>query len=127
MSDYTRQPLLNSEEEAELKAEMEPLWLRGMPTEVGGLPGEKLTGGQIARMLGFGEPGVYEKLKYSYIYFYRQKFDLPIRNKPPFAQGERRYKNPPEDLGIMMPDEFVQKLNDEEYHKILKEIRPSVW
>jgi hypothetical protein len=105
MPDYTRQPLLNAKEEAELKAKMEPLWAEGMK------------GREIAEELGFGKPGVYEKLKTNYIFYYRLKFNndeknpghFPPRNDPPFT--EHRYKKTPRELKLMSPEVFIQTLN----------------
>jgi hypothetical protein len=66
--DYFRQPLLTPEVEDQLKTEMAPLWDSG------------LYGRQIAELLEFGEPLTkYSKVKPNYVYFYRRKFDLPIR------------------------------------------------
>ena len=129
---FKRQPLLNEEQEAELMAKMEPLWLQGMPAEVGGLPGEKLTCTEIAKELQFSEPTIkvngeekenpYAKLKLTDVPYYRLKFaredpaSFPIRNKPPFAQGEDRYKLSPLELmnrlKIMKPRKFVKLLNE---------------
>ena len=94
MSHPVRQPLLNEEQEAELMKKMRPLWLRGMPVEVGGIPckeGEKkLTCTEIAKKLHFGEstievidkegkvkeePNPYAKLKVTYVPYYRLKFE----------------------------------------------------
>ena len=46
MLDYTRQPLLKPEVEADLKLKMEPLWLQE----------PRLSGMQIAKQLKFGQP-----------------------------------------------------------------------
>ena len=122
------QSLLTEEQEAQLMKEMRPLWLRGMPAEVGGIPcneGEKkLTCTQIAQALHFGEPTIkvidqegkvqeesnpYAKLKVTYIPYYRLKFEkkmveegnpgqFPIRQKPRFDIGEQRYKVSPTNL-----------------------------
>jgi len=104
---FVRQPLLNAAEEDKLMAEMRPLWLTGIP------------GKNIAQKLRFGAKGTpYKKVKTSYVYYYRQKFakkdpdGFPIRKHPSFAQGEQRYKHPPEELGIMEPDEFIETLNE---------------
>jgi hypothetical protein len=104
---FTRQPLLKPEVEEQLKDELSQLWLMGM------------TGKNIAQDLQFGVKGTdYEKLKPHYVYYYRQKFaeknpDLfPPRNEPPFAKDESRYKHPPEELGIMEPEEFIETLDE---------------
>ena len=56
--------------------DLTPLWL---VMNLDGSP--RYTGTEIARMLGFGEPGSYEKLKPHHVYYYRQKFKLPERAK----------------------------------------------
>ena len=132
-----RQPLLNEEVEAQLMAEMKPLWLQGMPAEVGGLPGKKLKCSEIAEKLNFGKEKIeiideegkvqkvdnpYAKLKAEYVPYYRLKFakaepdSFPLRQKPRFAQGEHRYKVSPTDLmnqlRITNPKKFVKLLNE---------------
>jgi integrase len=100
MSNFVRQPLLSPEVEAKLKEQMKRKWLSGMP------------GKQIADELGFGKHGTsYEKVKPNYIYFYRQKFNLPTRNDPPFEKGTHRYKKRPKELGLMSPETFINTLN----------------
>ena len=105
--DFARQPLLNKEKEADLKSKLEPLWAEG------------LSGMQIAKQLKFGHPGTaFESLQPRYVYFYRQKFNLPLRAKPRFKKKnnigipEHRYKNTPEELGLMTPETFIAKLNE---------------
>jgi len=101
-----RQPLLKPEVENKLKNELSKHWLAGMK------------GKDIAQELTFGVKGSpYEKLKPCYVYYYRQKFAkdepelFPIRNKPPFAQGERRYKVEPDEIGVIEPEEFIETLD----------------
>ena len=107
MSDFARQPLLSQEKEAELKSKMEPLWLKS-----------RLSGMQIAKQLKFGHPGTaFESLQPRYVYFYRQKFNLPIRAKPRFKKDSKtlpnhRYKNTPEELKVNAPETFIAKLNE---------------
>jgi len=102
-----RQPLLNPKVENKLKNELSKRWLAGMK------------GRDIAQELKFGVKGSpYEKLKPCYVYYYRQKFAkdepelFPIRNKPPFAQGERRYKVEPDEIDTIEPEEFIETLNE---------------
>ena len=108
MLDYTRQPLLKPEVEADLKLKMEPLWLQE----------PRLSGMQIAKQLKFGQPKTpFELLQPRYVYFYRQKFNLPLRAKPRFKKKTvglpaHRYKNSPEELKVMSPETFITKLND---------------
>jgi hypothetical protein len=103
MSAFARQPLLTKEEEDELKVKMRYRWKKGMK------------GKEIAEELGFGEPGIYEKLKPNYIYYYRQKLNLPPRNEPPFPKDSPRYKKQPtklkEDYGLIDPETFEKTLN----------------
>jgi len=131
-----RQPLLDEEVEAQLMAEMKPLWLRGMPAEVGGLSGKKLKCSEIAKKLNFGKEKIeiideegqvqtvenpYVKLRPEYVPYYKLKFakvepnSFPLRQKPRFAQGEHRYKVSPKELmnqlRIMNPKRFVKLLN----------------
>jgi len=68
-----RQPLLDEEVEAQLMAEMKSLWLRGMPAEVGGLPGEKLKCSEIAEKLRY----VTEKLL-KLVDFFRIRYVLRV-------------------------------------------------
>jgi hypothetical protein len=93
--DYVRQPLLTPEVEDQLKTEMAPLWDSG------------LYGRQIVELLEFGEPLTkYSKVKPNYVYFYRRKFDLPIRQLPRFSRDtetypdlpRHRYKHTPKNL-----------------------------
>ena len=104
--DFARQPLLSKEKEADLKSKMEPLWTQG------------LKGMEIAKQLKLGHPGTaFESLQPRYVYFYRQKFNLPLRAKPRFKKGSKtlpnhRYKNTPEELGLMTPETFIFKLNE---------------
>jgi hypothetical protein len=105
---YSRQPLLSKQKEAELKLKMEPLWNQ--------VP--KLSGMDIAKALKFGIPGTtFEMLKPCYVYFYRQKLDLPLRAKARFKKGsltlpQHRCKVSPETLNLMPPEDFVAKLNE---------------
>jgi len=57
---------LSKEVEEQLKKDLELLW------------SSDLTGPEIAEKLKFGS-GIYEKLKPTHVYHYRQKFDLPVR------------------------------------------------
>ena len=68
---YAHQPLLSKQQEDDLKLKMAPLWNQTNP---------QLTGMEIAKLLRFGMPGTdFEVLKPQYVYFYRQKFNLPLR------------------------------------------------
>lgn len=97
---FARQPLLKPEVETQLKKDMSKLWSQG------------ISGRVIATQLNFGKSGtLYEKVKPEYIYFYRQKFNLPLRQKPPFAKGESRYKNSPKKLRMLSFKEFKEKLD----------------
>ena len=110
---FKRQPLLNAEDETQLKEEFLPLWLSGMK------------GKQIAQELQFGVKGTkFAKVRPHYIYFFRQKFNddeaeenkeyfgkFKLRRKAPFAKGTSRYKNQPKDLGLMPVEVFVETLN----------------
>lgn len=123
---FKREPLLEPEVEKQLKEKFLPLWLQGMSAKVGGLPGKKLTGLEIAQKLGFGVKDTpYAKLKTHYVYFYRLKWqklhlkkpkenplNFPPRKEPSFGLGEHRYKVAPDDLGLMSVDEFVEALNE---------------
>ena len=101
MSAYIRQPLLNTETEKQLKKEMLPLWEQG------------IVGSKIAKQLQFEVKGTkFFKVKKNYVYFYRQKFNFPIRRKPSFAKGEPRYKNDFKELDLMSVEEFVETLNE---------------
>ena len=104
---YSRQPLLSQQQEADLKLKMEPLWNQE----------PKLTGMEIAKKLKFGQPGEYAVLQPRYIYFYRQRFNLPIRAEPRFKKGSKtlpnhRYKKTAKELKLMKPETFVAKLNE---------------
>lgn len=106
---YFRQPLLTPEQEEELTNKMSELWDNGF------------TGKQIAEILNFGEVGPYEKIKPEYVYYYRQKLNLPRRQKPKFSKTDpnlrnERYKVSPEeimrDYGLITPIEFVELINE---------------
>jgi hypothetical protein len=88
---FGRQNLLNPEEEQELKAKIADYWI------LKGHDGKPLLSGiQIAKKLKFGEPdGPYSFLSPEYIYFYRDKFDLPIRRE--YIGYPHRYKNKQEE------------------------------
>ena len=106
--DFARQPLLNQQKEDELKSKMEPLWNQ--------IP--QLTGMQIAKQLKFGLPNSdFAVLKPCYVYFYRQKFNLPLRAKARFKKTgidipKHRYKLSPSELKLMSPETFIAKLNE---------------
>ena len=97
---FVRQPLLNTEQTEQLKAEVEELWKQGYD------------GQYIARRLGFGEKGKYQKLKPQYIYFYRQKFNLPKRREGSCQKGESRYNTKPIDLPLLSFKQFQDQLNE---------------
>jgi len=116
---FKRQSILDKEAEAQLKIELTPLWLQRNP---------KLLGEEIAEKLQFGksiiinkkETNPYAKLPLYYIFFYRGKFNLPIRRKPSFAKTtdskrdglrKTRYCVDPEDLGIMSSKQFFEILD----------------
>lgn len=84
---FGRRNLLPPDEEQELKAKIADWWvLKGSD----GKP--LLTGLQIAAKLGFGDPtGPYAFIPPEYIYFYRDKFQLPTRH--PYFGYVHRYKN----------------------------------
>ena len=111
---FTRQPLLNTEDETKLKEAMLPLWKKGT------------SGKDIASELKFGVRGsIFEKIKREYVFYFRQKFNddeaesnkeffgkFPPRRKAPFAKGTPRYKcGHPRELGLMPVNEFVETLN----------------
>lgn len=106
---FKRESILNDEVETQLKAELSVLWLKGVQGKV------------IAQELQFGVKGSpYEKVKPEYVFFYRQKFNLPLRRKASFAKTtasrrdglrKSRYCVQPEDLGMMDSTEFVRLLN----------------
>jgi hypothetical protein len=106
---YSRQPLLSKQQEDELKSKMEPLWNQVEP---------KLTGMEIAKQLKFGQPNSdFAVLKPCYVYFYRQKFNLPLRAEAKFKKHgvdvpEHRYKFSPKELKLMSPETFVATLNE---------------
>ena len=121
-----RQPLLEPEVEAQLKGELSYFWLNGKS-------GKKMLGKEIAKELKFGiEGSLYEKVKPHYVYYYRQKFAknnpelFPLRKKPAFAKKtlsackslrKSRYKVHPEEIGIIEPEEFIEKLNEKLYQE----------
>jgi len=126
---FKRQPLLAPEVEEQFKEEFLPLWLQGMPAEVGGTPEKKLLGREIAEKLELGIKGSpYEKIPTSYTYFYRLKWQklhmekpkknplsFPHRGTPSFGLGKQRYKVSPEELDIIEPEEFIEMLNEKIY------------
>ena len=120
---FKRHSILNDEVDNQLKTELSPLGLSENP---------KLLGKEIAEKLQFGksiivnkkETNPYAKVKPEYVFFYRQKFKLPLRKKPSFAKTtdskrdglrKTRYCVRPEDLGIMESKEFVETLNEKLY------------
>ena len=88
---FGHQSLLNPEEEQELKAKIADYWM------LKGRDGKPLmTGIQIAQKLRFGETdGPYPFLDPEYIYFFREKFDLPVRRE--YRGYPHRYKNKQEE------------------------------
>ena len=106
---FKRHSILKPEVEKQLKGELSELWLTGMK------------GKEIAKELEFGvEDSKYEKVNPEYVFFYRQKFKLPLRKKASFAKTtdskrdglrKTRYRVRPEDLGMMSSKEFVEALN----------------
>jgi hypothetical protein len=64
---FGQEPLLTEEQEEKLKSELGKLWDEGVK------------GREIAKRLGFGKPGPYEKLNLDHIYFYRIHFGLGPR------------------------------------------------
>lgn len=105
MPEFTRQPLLKPEVEAELEKDLTRFWFSKDKD------GRKYKGKDIARMLCFGVEGMpYEKLKPCYVYYYRQKFGLHRRRKAPFRKGTSRYKDKQEE--IMPWQQFESVLNE---------------
>ena len=102
---FTRQALLNPEQEDNLKAQMLPLWNSGMPAK------------DIAQSLQFGVKGTqFEKVLPQYVYYYRLKFNKKDpqsflhRKLPPRKQsGLSRYKHKQEKL--MTFEQFQENLN----------------
>ena len=110
---FIRKALLNPEDEEKFKIEFSELWLSEKP---------KYSGSEIAEKLQFGVEGTkYEKLKPEYVYFYRQKFGLPIRKKPSFGKTKEakdagvrtsRYKVKPKEIKLISAKEFIKMLNE---------------
>ena len=82
MSLSIRRTLLKPKIEEQLKGELAESWSKGK------------TGKEIATKLQFGVKGtIYEKVKPSYVYYYRQKFAkdapefFPTRKDPAFAKN----------------------------------------
>jgi hypothetical protein len=98
---FVRQPLLSAEVEARLKKEMGLMWRQGHKAK------------DIAEALCFGEEGtIFKKLKPYHVYFYRSKFGFLHRQKPPRGKGESRYKHKPKELGMMLPEVFINTLDE---------------
>ncbi len=120
---FKREALLSPEDEVHLAEKMLPLWISG----------EK--GKEIAKKLGFGIPGtILAEVKPRYIYYFRQKFNkgeyineqgkvknthlkqfggkFPVRKKPSFAQGEKRYGTRPDDLKLLSTKEFLELIDE---------------
>ena len=121
---FVRQSLLKPEIEEELKEIIDILWNSKNPDT----DKYEYSGQEIAEMLKFGksilvnkkETNPYASLKPEYIFFYRQKFKLPLRKKASFAKTtdsveaglrKTRYKVEPEDLGLISTKAFVELLN----------------
>jgi len=103
--EFAREPLLTAEQEAKLKALIEPMWAA------------KMTGSQIARVLKFGIAGEeWEEVKPAYFYYYRRKLKLPLHGMPRFKKKDSnfrstRYKKLPDELGLMSREMFIAVLN----------------
>jgi len=116
---FKRQSILKPEVEDQLKSELSKLWLSENPKLLGKEIAEKLQFG-ISVMVNKKETNPYVKVKPEYIFFYRQKFKLPLRKKASFAKTtdskrvglrKSRYKVHPEDLGLMSTKEFIETLD----------------
>lgn len=92
-----RQPVLNQDLESILKTQLLPLWEKG------------LSAIEIAKRLGFGKLGPYEKLKDYHVFYYRRKFGLRPRVKR--KSGIPRYKHRPEDIDPPSLDELISILD----------------
>ena len=120
---FFRQSLLKPEVEEELKVKLGELWLSKKSNNK-----PEFSGQEIAEMLKFGksiivnkkETNPYAQIKPEYIFFYRRKFNLPLRKKPSFGKTpdakeaglrKTRYKVRPEDLGLITTKAFIKLLN----------------
>ena len=121
---FFRQSLLKPEIEEQLKVKLEELWLSKKSNNK-----PEFSGIEIAEMLDFGksildknkkEINPYRKIPLKYVYFYRQKFGLPIRKKASFAKNtesahvglrKTRYKVKPKDLKLISTKDFIKLLN----------------
>ena len=129
---FRRESLLKPEVEKQLKIEMSKLWLSEEPKYLGKEIAEKLQFG-VSIIVKGKETNPYVKVKPEYVFFYRQKFKLPLRKKASFAKTteskrlglrKSRYRVQPENLGLMSARQFVKALNwkmdpdsDSFYHK----------
>ncbi len=116
---FRRESLLNTEVEKQLKGKMSKLWLSKNPKYSGKEIAEKLQFG-VSVMVNGKETNPYAKVKSEYVFFYRQKFELPLRKQASFAKTTKskrlglrksRYKVQPEDLGRMSSKKFIETLN----------------
>lgn len=117
MPHIARAPVLTDIIQDKLQKDLTPLWTEGK------------TATEIAKELHFGKLGnPYEKLKRYHVYFYRAKFNLPIRlgkngRVPGIKKGQSRYKHQPEN--IMEYAEFKNKLDSECPLKDLEQQHPG--
>lgn len=100
----TRRRVLTVDQEQDLKEKMEPLWAMGTP------------GPEIAKILGFGELGEYEKLKPEYIYNYRQRFNLPKRYDRKHYPHRYKYGKQQEPISASEFFKRIDKLSSSSYH-----------